>query len=279
MDPFWNQFFPDSSNPPDETSLQGWNQAPSIYQQNHPGASSGITLNQTNGSTVQASQSPNTASSARVLKKSQSSLSVPDRNERKRQIDKDYRERVKNNKMQMQLDFLNLTRENDSLKEENQSLKEDNASINQTLTKQAAMIDELRGDLLQLKRDHDKQDVLLETLTQYLADPLRIENETLKAENASLRKSANLNGNVPQLLEEIAKLKLENKLSDSIRRVGLVIKLSFHFSVAAAWLVATESLHQLWSLNDFAFNAYLSLCYFESSNPIDVSVGKDQCSF
>ncbi|KAL4285214.1 hypothetical protein GQ457_16G004190 [Hibiscus cannabinus] len=213
MDPFWNQFFPDSSNPPDETSLQGWNQAPSIYQPNHPGASSGITLHQTIGSTVQASQSPNTASSAaRVLKKSQSSLSAPDRSERKRQIDKDYRERVKINKMQMQLDFVNLTRENDSLKEENQSLKEDNASMNQTLTKQATMIDELRGDLLQLKRDHDKQNVLLETLTQYLADPLRIENETLKAENASLRKSGNLNGNVPQLLEEIAKLKLENKV-------------------------------------------------------------------
>ncbi|KAE8663443.1 RNA-directed DNA polymerase [Hibiscus syriacus] len=112
----------------------------------------------------------------------------------------------------MQLDFENLTRENDSLKVENQSLKEDNASINQTLAKQAAMIDQLGSDLLQLKHDHSKQNVLLETLAQYLADPLRLENEKLKAENASLRKNANLNGNVPQLLAENASLKLENKV-------------------------------------------------------------------
>ncbi|GMI97681.1 hypothetical protein HRI_003437400 [Hibiscus trionum] len=210
MDPFWNQFLSDSSNPV-EANLQGWNHGASIYTQNHPGESSGVTLNQISGGTVQASRSPNT-SSARVLKKSQSSLSATDRNERKRQIDHAYRQRVKNDKVQMQSNLGNLTRENYALKEENQSLKEDNASMNQTLTKQVAMIDQLRNDLLQLKQDHGKQNVLLETLTQYLADPLRIENETLKAENVSLKNSANLKGNVSQLLEENAKLKLENKV-------------------------------------------------------------------
>ncbi|XP_039023844.1 uncharacterized protein LOC120156610 [Hibiscus syriacus] len=210
MDSFWNQLLSDSSNH-DEQKLQVWNQGSLMYPQNHPGVSSGVTLNQTNGSTVHASQSPNT-SGARALRKSQSNLSATDRNERKRLTDQAYRERVKNNKVQMQLNLGNLARENDFLKEENQSLKEDNASMNQTLTKQVAMIDQLRSDLLRLKRDHDKQNVLLETLAQHLADPLRLENETLKAENASLRKSVNLNNGVPRLLEENAKLKLENKV-------------------------------------------------------------------
>ncbi|KAE8664314.1 RNA-directed DNA polymerase [Hibiscus syriacus] len=210
MDPFLEQFLSSLSNH-DEQNLQTSNQGSLTYQQNQPGVSSGVTLNEINGSTVHASQSPNT-SGARALTKSQSTLSTADRNERKRLIDQAYRERVKNNKAQMQSNLENLARENDSLKEENQSLKQDNASMNQTLAKQAAMIDQLRSDLLQLKHSHDKQNVLLETLTQNLADPLRLENETLKAENASLRKSANLNSDVPGLLEENAKLKLENKV-------------------------------------------------------------------
>ncbi|KAE8666891.1 RNA-directed DNA polymerase [Hibiscus syriacus] len=215
MDGFWNEQFSPNLSDYGEANLPVWNQGLLMYPisvQNHSGLSSGITDKQSNGSTVQASQSPNT-SNARVLKKSLSSLSETERYDRKRKSDQaSYRQRIKQNKVQMQLDFENLNRENDSLKAENQSLKQDNASMNQTLAKQAAMIDQLRSDLLTLKHDNSKQNVLLETLTQYLADPLRLENAKLKAENASLRKSANLNSNVLQLLAENANLKLENKV-------------------------------------------------------------------
>lgn len=65
----------------------GWRQAQS-------GISSEIILSQTNGSTVQASQSPIT-SNASVLRKSISSLSADERAYRKRMNDQAYRGRLK----------------------------------------------------------------------------------------------------------------------------------------------------------------------------------------
>lgn len=68
----------------------------------------------------------------------------------------------------MKSNLENLTGENESLKKENQSLKAANASMNQTLTDQAKEIDQLRSDLLQLKNEHEKQNILLETLSGLL---------------------------------------------------------------------------------------------------------------
>ncbi|XVF40948.1 hypothetical protein PTKIN_Ptkin01aG0241900 [Pterospermum kingtungense] len=191
---------------PWETTLIPWFQ----QSNNQPGngINNGVVPNQTNVSLV--SQSPNIPSSS-VLKRNYSSLSENDRAERKRLIDQAYRKRLKRNKEEMHLNLGTLKVENESLKEENESLKSDNALMNETLTNQTKEIDRLRSDLFQLKREHEKQNVLVQTLSRLLADPVRLENEKLKDENASLRKNVNLN-NLALLAEENAKLRIENKV-------------------------------------------------------------------
>ncbi|XP_022766616.1 uncharacterized protein LOC111311475 isoform X2 [Durio zibethinus] len=114
--------------------------------------------------------------------------------------------------MSMQVDLVNLKGENESLKKENESLRMDNSLMNQTLRDQEKEIDKLRSDLCQLKHEHEKQNVLVQTLSGILADPVRLENEKLKDENALLKKNANLNSYLAQLSEENAKLRTENKV-------------------------------------------------------------------
>ncbi|XVF40946.1 hypothetical protein PTKIN_Ptkin01aG0241800 [Pterospermum kingtungense] len=191
---------------PWETTLMPWFQ----QSNNQPGngINNGVVPNQTNVSLVP--QSPNIPSSS-VLKRNYSSLSENDRAQRKREIDQAYRKRLKKDKEEMQVNLGTLKEENESLKKENESLKLDNALMNETLTNQTKEIDRLRSDLFQLKRDHEKQNVLVQTLSGLLADPVRLENEKLKDENASLRKNVNLN-NLALLAEENAKLRIENKV-------------------------------------------------------------------
>ncbi|XVE95832.1 hypothetical protein REPUB_Repub02eG0167600 [Reevesia pubescens] len=196
--------------------LQVWDpglQYPSWNQSNNQaGISSGVVQNQiSNVSTALASQSPN-ISNASLLKRNLSSLSGLERAQRKRKTDQAYRERCRNLKAEMQKNLENLTGENESLQNENESLKKDNALMNQTLRDQAKEIDWLRRDLSRLKHEHEMQNVLLQSLSGILADPMRLENEKLKDENASLRKNANLNSDLSQLVEENAKLKIENKV-------------------------------------------------------------------
>ncbi|KAK6244249.1 hypothetical protein QUC31_010658 [Theobroma cacao] len=102
--------------------------------------------NQPENILTQASQAPNN-SNASLLKRSNSKLSEPDR-DRKRKTDKKYREK------------------------------------------------ELKIKSLRCRM---------------MADPLRLENEKLKDENASLRKNANLN-NLSLLEAENARLRIENKV-------------------------------------------------------------------
>ncbi|KAL4311180.1 hypothetical protein GQ457_01G012960 [Hibiscus cannabinus] len=198
-------------------SLQDWDPGSLMYPswvqgQNQPAIRSGVVPSQiSNVNTPQTFQSPD-ISTASVLKRNFSSLSGSERAQRKRKIDQAYRERCRNIKMEMQLNMENLKGENDSLKIENESLKDANSLMNQTLRDQEKEIEQLRSDLLQIKREYEKQNVLVQTLSGLLADPMRLENEKLKDENASLRKNANLNSNLPQLVEENAKLRIENKV-------------------------------------------------------------------
>ncbi|XP_021283162.1 rab11 family-interacting protein 3-like isoform X2 [Herrania umbratica] len=184
--PFSNPFWPPSNNQPENILIQ------------------------TSVSTSQASQATNN-SNASLLKRNYSKLSEPER-DRKRKTDKKYRERCKKVKVEMVSNLEMLMEENNSLKKENGSLKADNAMMNQTLGDQAKEIDQLRNNLSQLKSEYGKQNVLVQTLSGLLADPLRIENEKLKDENASLRKNANLNNNLSQLEDENARLRIENKV-------------------------------------------------------------------
>ncbi|XVF07147.1 hypothetical protein REPUB_Repub06bG0113600 [Reevesia pubescens] len=184
---------------------------PNLGQSNNQaGISNGVVPNQSNVGTALASQ-PHNIYDASLYKRSFSSLSGRG-NERKKKIDQAYRERCKKAKEEMQLNLETLTGENESLKKENEFLKTDNASMNQTLTDQAKEIVRLRSDLFHLKNEHEKQNVLVQTLSGLLADPVRLENEKLKEENASLRKDAKVNGYLPLLVEENVKLKIENKV-------------------------------------------------------------------
>lgn len=61
-----------------------------------------------------------------------------------------------------------LTRENVYLKKENESLKTDNDWMHRTLSDQAKEIDRLRNDLLRLKSEYEKQNVLVQTLSGIL---------------------------------------------------------------------------------------------------------------
>ncbi|KAK6232121.1 hypothetical protein SCA6_002194 [Theobroma cacao] len=115
-------------------------------------------------------------------------------------------------KVEMESNLEVLRGENISLKKENERLKKDNAVMDQTLKDQAKEIDQLKNNLSQLKREYGKQNVLVQTLSGLLADPLRLENEKLRDENASLRKNANLNNNLSLLEDENARLRIENKV-------------------------------------------------------------------
>ncbi|KAB2046254.1 hypothetical protein ES319_D01G220900v1 [Gossypium barbadense] len=194
-------------------SLQPWDGSflyPDWAQShNQPGISSGVVPNQISNHSPSLKELTNNHS---ILKRNLSSVSGSERALRKKRIDQAYRERCKNHKMEMQSNVENLKDENDSLKKENTSLLKDYSLMNQTLRDQEKEIEQLRNDLLQLKREHEKQNVLVLTLSGLLADPMRLENEKLKDENASLRKNANPNCNLPQLAEENAKLRIENKV-------------------------------------------------------------------
>ncbi|XP_022765994.1 uncharacterized protein LOC111310884 isoform X2 [Durio zibethinus] len=172
---------------------------------NQPGISGGAVPNQiSNVSTLQASQSPNISNG--------SLLERNERTQRKRKNDREYRERCKNRKVETESNLKNLGGENESLKKQNESLRKDNLLMNQTLRDQKEEIDQLRSDLCPLKRKHERQNVLAQTLSELLADPVRLENEKLKDETASLKKNANLNGYLAQLSEENARLRIENKV-------------------------------------------------------------------
>ncbi|XP_022743364.1 uncharacterized protein LOC111294351 [Durio zibethinus] len=194
-------------------SLQHWDEGsiPIWAQSNsQPGINNRVVPNQTNVSTAQASR-PTNISNSPLLQRSLSTLSGSERALRKRKIDQAYRQRTKKAKEDMQSNLGMLTEENESLNKENESLKKDNASMKDTLRDQEKEIGRLKSDLFQLKHEHEKQNVLVQTLSELLADPARLENERLKDENASLRKNAYLN-NLTLLAEENAKLRTENKV-------------------------------------------------------------------
>ncbi|KAK8555673.1 hypothetical protein V6N13_046198 [Hibiscus sabdariffa] len=120
--------------------------------------------------------------------------------------DREYREREKNKKVQMVLDFKKLEEENDFLRTTNQSLLEVNASMNQFLTNQQNMFHQLRSDLSLIKQNHVKLDAQWKALALDNGGPLGIEIEKLMAENASLVT------NTSQFLREIDKLTNDIKL-------------------------------------------------------------------
>ncbi|XVE61057.1 hypothetical protein DITRI_Ditri06bG0009400 [Diplodiscus trichospermus] len=177
---------------------------------NQPGTSSEVVPKQTNVSTAQPSPHPNTSKASR-LKRNESTLSESDR-EKKRRTDQAYRAREKKKKQDMQQNLGMLTEENEYLKKENESLKKNDSLMRQTLRNQEEEIHRLRNGLFQLKSESEKQNALVQTLSEFLADPLRLEIEKLRDENALLRMNASISSDIALLVDEVAKLKTENKV-------------------------------------------------------------------
>ncbi|XVE98940.1 hypothetical protein REPUB_Repub03eG0152500 [Reevesia pubescens] len=134
--------------------------------------------------------------------------------EKKRKIDKAYRERCKMKKLQMRRDLETLGEENEDLQIENESLKEMNAFMTQMLQSQTEELNQLKNRLHNLKFENEKQNTLLQIFSDLVVNSPHLchENQKLKDENAQLRKIVKLSDEPIKLVEENAKLQLENML-------------------------------------------------------------------
>lgn len=136
-----------------------------------------------------------------------------DRAAKKKEIDRAYRERLKQGKMQMKTKLETLNDENQDLKNENEKLKHENVSMNDVLKSQEREIDQLKTSLYKMKLEYEKQFSLVQKFSQLLAFPdLQLENQRLVFENSQLRQTANMNEKISQLIEENGMLELENRV-------------------------------------------------------------------
>lgn len=127
---------------------------------------------------------------------------VADKASRKREIDRKYRAKMKQEKMQIKTNM-------DKLIIQNESLKQQNAS-------QARTIDQLTSDVDKLELKCHQQNALIQTLSEQLAcRDLQLENQRLKFENAQLRHNPTLNHHLPNFgdnIEDLENFKLLRRL-------------------------------------------------------------------
>lgn len=136
-----------------------------------------------------------------------------ERSRRKREIDRAYRERMKQGKVEMKTNLDTLLEENDTLNQENKSLKQDNVLMNEILKSQTKEIDQFKTEFDKMRYEYNKQNALVQRLSELLASPdLQLENQRLTFENAQLRQNASMNHKVSQLAEDNGRLKLENRV-------------------------------------------------------------------
>ncbi|XVF77929.1 hypothetical protein PTKIN_Ptkin14bG0087600 [Pterospermum kingtungense] len=131
--------------------------------------------------------------------------------ERKRKVDRDYRERCKTRKLEMTQNLETLGEENKRLKIEQESLKKKNAFMGKMLQSKTEEINQHKIHLESLKLENEKQNALVQILSDRVVNPdLSHENQKLRKENAELREAVNLSGEPLKLVEENAKLRYEN---------------------------------------------------------------------
>ncbi|GKV24590.1 hypothetical protein SLEP1_g34183 [Rubroshorea leprosula] len=135
-----------------------------------------------------------------------------DKAARKKEIDRAYRARQKQKTMDTDREMRTLKDENSNLKNENQSLKLENAYMIQNLQSKETEIFQLKSNLLELKCDHEKQNALVQILSDRLAcSDLQHENTMLRYQNAQLRQNPSLDCRIIQLVNENGRLELENR--------------------------------------------------------------------
>ncbi|KAG5228101.1 hypothetical protein OIU77_022758 [Salix suchowensis] len=159
---------------------------------------------------------------AETDKKGQEMEAAIDQVARKRMNDRTYRERCKKNKMETERNLELLSKENDRLKGENASFKTEAVRTGKTLQSQEQEMKQLRETIVLLKQRHDKQNTLVEVLSERLAGAkdgdLQRENTQLKSSIALLRSQVNDRNNLDklQLQEKNAQLEHEKRSLEMI---------------------------------------------------------------
>ncbi len=103
-----------------------------------------------------------------------------------------------------------LTKENLQLTDENKRLKLEAETMKSSLQAQAKQIENLKNDLNRLRLEYDKQNALIQSLSDICAKspPIQLENQRLRIENDLLKAVQQ-----PQLtFDELVQLKLENRV-------------------------------------------------------------------
>ncbi|KAG5228097.1 rho-associated protein [Salix suchowensis] len=147
---------------------------------------------------------------------------TPEGREKKREADRAYRRRCKEEKMKTEQNLSVLTEENKRLKRENDYLKGELEVKQQKMVQSGKdeMITLLPNELDQLKAQRQSQNVVVEVLLQQVASienikDLQCENKRLKLEMDLLIKKNNSNGDYLNLIQLQARnIKLEQEKND-----------------------------------------------------------------
>ncbi|GLU08622.1 hypothetical protein SLE2022_255240 [Rubroshorea leprosula] len=141
----------------------------------------------------------------------------PDRLVRKRKNDREYRVRCKEKENRMRCNLETLEKENRELQHENDSLKTENGLVNLMLQTQSKELDQLRNEIENFKLEIRKQTVLVHTVSDLLVSSSDLQNEhqQLLTENLVLRQNWSMNADMLQIVEENARLRLENRIVDA----------------------------------------------------------------
>ncbi|KAJ6414893.1 hypothetical protein OIU84_003834 [Salix udensis] len=143
---------------------------------------------------------------------------APDANrdqERKKEVDRAYRQRCKEKKNKNEENLKELTGENNKLKRENDHIKKEEERLKEVVRTQNRLVKQLQDRFSQLKTQLDKQITLVDVLSKELAKCKDIDRqrevELLKHENSLLYKKINNRDSVNIIQLEAKNTKLEQE--------------------------------------------------------------------
>lgn len=130
--------------------------------------------------------------------------------EKKRLVDKAYRERCKEMKKKTETKLDALTKENDGLRRENNYLKNEGTQLVQTLQHQKDGMKQLEKEFGQLKSQLHRQNTVVEVLSKRLGGS---DDKDLQRENAQLKHDINLLTRKINNPESLSVLQLRAKIA------------------------------------------------------------------
>ncbi|XP_038710071.1 uncharacterized protein LOC120004829 isoform X2 [Tripterygium wilfordii] len=140
-----------------------------------------------------------------------------DQDEKKKMKDRNYRERCKEEKRQMEIDLRRLAGENSHLKSVNKEMKKEKDSMNQNLQSAGAEINKLKSEFCKLKGYIGHQHILVEAFSQKIFSSNHVHEQIKMLRDEIARLSANVSSNKQmlekkELLDKILHLQYQNKV-------------------------------------------------------------------